>query len=74
MFADFGVPDITFDATDPANLSSYLARLKVAIDYWVATDCTVTNLTDNRGLEDGGITISVEIPNQPGPYLFTLNP
>ena len=70
MFTDFGVVDLTFDSTDPDTVALYLARLKVAIDYWIATDCTIENQTTTEDLELGVLSILITVPNSPGPYLF----
>jgi hypothetical protein len=73
MFTNFGVPDLTFDTLDPGTIAAYLAQLKIAIDYWVAIDCTVTLESTSTDLEYGVICFSISVPEQPGPYLFTYN-
>jgi hypothetical protein len=71
VFTDFGVADLTFDSLDPGTIANYLAQLKIAIDYWVATDCTVSLESTPADLESGLIQFSIQVPNEPGPYLFT---
>lgn len=70
MLTDFGVPDLTFDALDTDTIATYLAQLKIAIDYWVATDCTVELSSESTDLERGHICFSISVPESPGPYLF----
>jgi hypothetical protein len=71
MFTDFGVPDLTFDNLDPGTIATYLAQLKIAIDYWVATDCTVALESTSTDLEAGVIGFSISVPESPGPFLFS---
>jgi len=73
MFQDFGVADLTFDNLDPGTIASYLARMKIAIDYWIATDCTVALDPTSTDMEGGVISFSISVPESPGPYLFTYN-
>ena len=73
MFTDFGVPDLTFDSLDPGAIAAYLAQMKIAIDYWVAVDCTVALDSTSTDLEAGVICFSISVPEQPGPFLFTYS-
>lgn len=73
MLPDFGVVDLTFDSLDPGTIASYLAQMKIAIDYWVATDCAVVLDSTSTDLEGGVISFSISVPDSPGPYLFTYN-
>lgn len=70
MFTDFGVPDLTFDTLDPSTIATYLAQMKIAIDYWVATDCTVSLDESSTDLENGVLSILIQVPDSPGPYQF----
>jgi hypothetical protein len=73
MFTDFGVVDLTFDNLDPATIANYLAQMKVAIDYWIGTDCTVSLDSSSTDLEAGVLSVSIQVPDQVGPFIFTYS-
>jgi hypothetical protein len=73
MFTDFGVIDLTFDNLDPDTISLYLAQMKMAIDYWISTNCTVSLDSDSTNLELGTLVISIQVPDQPTPFLFSYS-
>jgi hypothetical protein len=73
MLTDFGVVDLTFDNLTPDTIGLYLAQLKIAIDYWITTDSTVELLGSETDLESGILSLSVTVPNEPKPFLFTYS-